>query len=82
MDVNLEINKINPTILIVDIEGGEKDLIPIIDFEKSEIKKIIIELHPHIIGKKASSNVLSNIISQDFMLNLSKSKNNVYMFEK
>jgi FkbM family methyltransferase len=42
------IRKVQPTVLIVDIEGGEASL-----FDAAElggVRKIMIELHPHVIG--------------------------------
>lgn len=50
INLNGEIKKINPTFLIMDIEGGEYEIFSIIDFQS--IKKIQFELHPEIIGKE------------------------------
>jgi len=81
-DINNEIKKINPSFLIVDIEGGEKDLIPMIDFRNNIIKKIIIEIHPHVIGEKEASDLIAHIISQGFALNFKEIKGIVFMFER
>jgi len=34
-DINFEIQNINPSLLIIDIEGGEKNTIPLINFKKN-----------------------------------------------
>jgi len=47
---NKEVARIKPTFLIVDIEGGEYELVKDADFRN--IKKIMIELHEDIIGRK------------------------------
>lgn len=52
-NINNEISKYKSTFLIIDIEGGEEHLIPIIDF--NAINKVLIELHPSIIGNKSIS---------------------------
>jgi len=81
-DINNEIEQIQPSFLIVDIEGGEKDLIPMIDFQKNNIKKIIIEIHPHVIGEKEASDLIAHIISKGFSLNFKETKGIVFMFER
>jgi FkbM family methyltransferase len=47
--LNDEIKKINPTFMIMDIEGGEYDLIRLIDFHT--IRKISVELHTEVLGQ-------------------------------
>lgn len=80
LNVNHEISKHNPSILVMDIEGGERELVPIINFAESEIRKFIIEIHPHVIGDEASSEVISKILSEGFTLDFSLSKPPVYYF--
>jgi FkbM family methyltransferase len=82
VNVNQEIEQIKPSLLIVDIEGGEKDLIPVIDFDKNEIQKLIIELHPHVIGKQKASDLIAHLIKQGFSLNFEETKGIVFMFER
>jgi len=81
-DINNEISQTKPTFLIVDIEGGEKDLIPMIDFKNNSIQKIIIEIHPHVIGEYESSKIIESVISQGFAINFKESKGIVFMFER
>jgi FkbM family methyltransferase len=80
IDVNYEINRINPNFLIMDIEGGEKDLIEIIDLKP--FNKIIIELHPHVIGMEKCTAVLQTIINSGFTLDIKESMKNVCYFYK
>jgi len=79
-DINLDIIDINPSLLIVDIEGGEMQLVPIIDFHN--IKKVIIEVHPHVIGQREVSKVIALMIDKGFNLDLCVSKGIVLFFEK
>ncbi len=57
IDVKREIEKIKPTFMVVDVEGAEYDLVPLIDW--SEIQKVIIDLHPHVIGEAKTAKVLA-----------------------
>lgn len=74
------IKKINPSLLIMDIEGGEKELISTTDFYN--IKKFIIEIHPHVIGEKNASIVIKDILSKGFVIKFNDSKNSIFIFEK
>lgn len=48
--LNEEVRRINPTFLLMDIEGGEYDLIKSIDFHT--IQKISIEIHTDVLGQE------------------------------
>lgn len=64
---NEEVHKIDPTFLILDIEGGEYDLLQFADFHT--IKKIVIEVHPHVIGKEKVDFVMSKFTNAGFSVN-------------
>jgi len=80
--INDEIKNINPTFLIIDIEGGEKELIPLIDFNNNRIQKILIEIHPHIIGEYEASKVLAYFVLNGFSLKFKDSIGDVFLFER
>jgi FkbM family methyltransferase len=50
-----EIERIRPTFLIVDIEGGEAEIFQ--DASLPHVKKVLIELHPHVVGAAAIARV-------------------------
>lgn len=81
-DVNEELDRVNPSFLIVDIEGGEGELFRYIDIERFNVKKILIELHPKMIGDKRCSEILQQLLSSNFQINLRESISNVLLFEK
>lgn len=66
--------------LIIDIEGGEKDLIYKINFSK--IKKILIEIHPHVIGDNECSKIISYLIKKEFIIDIVMAGDNVLYFYK
>ncbi len=61
---NEEIRKINPSFVVIDIEGGEGELFKYIDFYNA--KKIVIELHPGIIGQDKIDFVYSRLMEAGF----------------
>jgi FkbM family methyltransferase len=64
---NEEVRKINPSFLVMDIEGGEYDLLK--DADLHNIRKISIELHERIIGTEKTEFVKSKLRESGFRLN-------------
>ena len=62
--VNGEIARINPTLLVMDIEGGEYDLFQQINL--AGVAKMVIELHPHEIGIEKVKFVVSMLYRSGF----------------
>lgn len=79
-NINLDIIENNPSLLIIDIEGGEMQLLPMIKF--NNIQKVIIEVHPHVIGQREVSKVIALLIENGFNLDLGVSKGIVLFFKK
>lgn len=61
---NDELARLQPSFLIIDIEGGERDFIRYAQLDG--VQKICIELHPHIIGVAAVAEVESYFKMQGF----------------
>ena len=76
--LNDRIREINPTFFIVDIEGSEGELFRQIDFHN--IKKILIEIHPWLIGKSEAEQLISSIVSSGY--DILKRIGNCYLFKK
>jgi FkbM family methyltransferase len=64
---NDEIKRINPSFLIMDIEGGEYELCQYADFHN--VKKLSMELHEDVIGKDKVEFVKSKLKATGFELN-------------
>jgi len=64
LDINREIERIKPTILVIDIEGAEAELVPIIHWQ--QVEKVLIDLHPLIIGEERVSAVVAEIVAAGF----------------
>lgn len=80
-DVSEILKELNPTYLIVDIEGGEEDFFEDCTFlTTSSISKILLELHSDIIGEEKCSMVIRNIINSGFKICLDSYPKNVIYF--
>ena len=67
-----------PTMLIVDIEGGETHLFR--DIALTGIKKIYMELHQNVIGRVGMKNVFDFMSSKDFHYDQHHSRGSVVLF--
>ena len=74
------IQRVKPTFLICDIEGGEQDLLEYISLDG--VKKLCIELHPHVIGNEATSKIFQNLLEQGFYCDFLLSSGKVFFFER
>lgn len=79
-DLNKLIDRETANFLILDIEGGELELVPQINLSK--ITKVIIELHPSIIGNGGSSKVIRHLLDSGLNMDLRQSKADVFYFER
>ena len=62
--VERELARIQPTVLIIDIEGGELELAP--QLELSGVRAAIVELHPAIIGAEGVRTVENRFVQAGF----------------
>lgn len=79
-EFNQEINKINPTFLIIDIEGGEYELLQYAQL--NSVQKVLIEIHPHVIGEGKATETIDNITKLGFTIRKVKEKENIFLFQK
>lgn len=80
-NLNEKIREINPTYLIMDIEGGEYEIINEIDFHT--ISKVQFELHPSILDTQKISQIFTKLACNGFEKSKSlSSANNYYFFKK
>ena len=63
--LNAEIARIQPSVLMIDIEGGEFDLFPEIDLQT--VRKIVIELHPRRAERDKTRSLVSNLYVRGFV---------------
>lgn len=79
-DFNQEIHRINPTFLIIDIEEGEYDLLHYADFHN--VRKLLIEIHPSVLGREKFEWVKQKILEAGFYLNQELSCTQEFFFQR
>ncbi len=62
LDLDAELRRTGATCIVLDVEGAESDLVPLIDW--SPIHKLILELHPKILGPERTAALLRHLESQ------------------
>lgn len=77
-DLNAEIDRIKPTFMIVDIEGGEADFFAYARLDG--VNKICIETHADLIGNSGVTEVFDHIFRQGFSLDFGCIRKNVFYF--
>ncbi len=63
---NSELRRIDPTFLIIDIEGGEFELLK--DADLGNVKKIAIEIHQNLLGIDKSEELKSKLVDSGFQI--------------
>lgn len=78
--LNRVLEKVAPSFLIVDIEGGEDEFFQ--NIELSSVNKILVETHPNLISFERINNIITRLISWNFFLDTQLSRNSVLFFER
>lgn len=68
----------NPSVLLMDVEGSEVELLPACNM--SNVKTIIVEMHPHIVGPETISALSDRVQSQGFTL--ADTRHKTYLFNR
>lgn len=71
---------INPTVLVLDIEGSETILVDHQPNFPKTIRMIMIELHPSMYDEKCKNNIITKIVSEGFILK--ETITTSYLFER
>lgn len=73
--------RIQPTFLILDVEGSEIDLLGP-ESDLSPVEKICVEVHPGVIGDEAISELLRSLISRGFVLRVNECRGQLLYFSR
>ena len=76
IDLNQEIQRIQPSFMILDIEGGEYEFLR--HARLDSIRKMVIEVHPHVLGYTRISEMLGWLFAAGFALDLGNMRKNVF----
>ncbi len=80
LSLNEEIKKLQPSYLIMDIEGGEFEIFKIIDFQS--IRKIQFELHPKVLSKDSIDFIFAKLTSNGFVKSTLFNFENNFFYER
>lgn len=75
------VREVQPTFLVMDIEGSEVDLADE-SIDLASITKICVEVHPQITGDEAISRLVQSLLNRGFYLSISSSKGDVLFFQR
>lgn len=56
----------DPTVLVLDVEGAEADLLP--DADLSRVRALLIELHPNVVGEPAIAALEAALLGKGFQV--------------
>lgn len=80
VDIGALIQRHAPTVLVVDIEGGETDLLPRLDL--GGVSRLVVELHPAMTGAAAASGLVRRLLAAGFVLETQAPINRVFTFHR
>ncbi|HTN29093.1 MAG TPA: FkbM family methyltransferase [Burkholderiales bacterium] len=78
IDFNSELRRVAPSFLIVDVEGGEYELLRSADL--SAVSKLCLEVHPDVLGNARVSQVFARLIAAGLALDFTLMRKNVFYF--
>ena len=78
--LSAEIARIQPSLLMIDIEGGEHNLFSGIDL--ATVRTIVIELHPRVIGIEKVHETVTDLYAKGFRADREASSGNVLCLER
>jgi FkbM family methyltransferase len=78
--LNAEIARIQPSVLVMDIEGGEFELFPEIDLRT--VRKIVMELHPRNAERDKTKSLVSDLYARGFVAYKDASQGDVLCMER
>lgn len=71
---------IQPTVLVIDVEGSEKTIIENDPSLPESVRLILMELHPHLYGMDSMEKIVHTLIQSGF--ELKEKQAHVYLFER
>jgi FkbM family methyltransferase len=78
IDFNSELRRVAPSFLIVDVEGGEYDLLRNADL--TGVAKLCLEIHPDVLGNARVSELFAGLIGAGLALDFTLMRKNVFYF--
>jgi len=80
LDFQTILDDFAPTLLVIDIEGGEAELLSKSDL--TGVRALLLEVHPHQIEPDAMSRLFGHLMDQGLKIDLRASSGYVYLFRR
>lgn len=64
LDAAREMRRVRPTVVAMDVEGAERELVPLVPWDG--VDRLVIDLHPDVIGREGVAEVLGVLGSVGF----------------
>ena len=80
LDLDEELRRVSPSFLIVDVEGGECELLRGADL--AAVSKLCLEVHPQLLGNAALSEMFAELVRSRFALDFFLMRKNVFYFHR
>ena len=80
IDLEAELARVAPSFLIVDVEGGEYELLR--DATLAGVAKLCLEVHPDVLGNARVSELFAALIGAGFALDFTLMRKNVFFFTR
>lgn len=74
------LREVRPTVLVIDIEGGELDLLPALRLDG--VRAVVIEMHPQLIGEDGCTAVTTEIEDAGLSFDQAASSGFVFVFDR
>ena len=78
IDFNAELRRVAPSFLIVDVEGGEYELLRRANL--AGVSKLCLEVHPDVLGNARLSELFAGFVAAGLALDFSLMRKNVFYF--
>ena len=79
-DVRRVMNELRPTVLLIDIEGTELDVVPML--ELSNVRAVMIQIHGDVVSDVAASQIMQHFLNAGLLYLHMCSIGNVWAFER
>ncbi|MEJ8474058.1 FkbM family methyltransferase [Roseibium algae] len=79
-DIGDVVKELQPTTIVMDVEGAEIDLLPKADL--SSVKKIVVEMHPNIVGADKIQALHTHLENQGLLYKKDLCRSKVAYFER
>ncbi len=80
IDIDVLFSDFRPTVVVMDIEGGELDIAEATQWPG--VEQLVLEMHPDLYGNVGATHVIRSILDAGFYLDARRSGSQVFLFSR